>query len=139
MAWYVWAGLVFFVLVAVVMMLWVVFANSSSTTPAQSYANVDLDDDDDDDEDQDLLSEAGSLRISYVDEKGGHTERDITIYESGATNRKFQAYCSLRQDTRDFLFERIEYATDLDTGEVLSQADVFRRVHPGRKVPATLV
>ncbi|ABM38621.1 hypothetical protein [Polaromonas naphthalenivorans] len=137
MAWYVWAGLVIFVLVAVVLMLGFVFADSGSTTPAQTYADVDRDGDDD--ENKDLLSEAGSLRISYVDEKGNSTERDISIYESGATNRKFQAYCSLRKDTRDFLFERIEYATDLDTGEVLSQADVFRRVHPGRKVPATLV
>lgn len=76
-----------------------------------------------------------TLRIRYVDERGNRTQRDIAIYPLGATNRRFQAYCSLRRDTRDFLFERIERATDLDTGEVLSQADVFRRVHPGRRVP----
>lgn len=80
-----------------------------------------------------------TLRIRYVDERGNRTQRDIAIYPLGATDRRFQAYCSLRRDTRDFLFERIERATDLDTGEILTQADVFRRVHPGRRVPAGLV
>lgn len=94
-----------------------------------TYANVDLDDEDEDD-DEDLAPP--ELRIRYEDEHGRRTRRDISIYAYGATDRKFQAYCHLRRATRDFLFTRIVEAIDLDTGEVLTKADVFRRVHPNR-------
>jgi hypothetical protein len=76
-----------------------------------------------------------NLRISYSDAEDRDSERDIAIYKSGATNYKFDAWCSLRRARRTFIFSRIQSAVDLETGEVLTVAQVFRRVHPTRKVP----
>lgn len=76
-----------------------------------------------------------SIRISYVDAVGNQTERDIAPYSSGNTNQRFRAWCYLRNEQRDFLFERIRSATDIHTGNSMTIADVFSRVHPGRVAP----
>ena len=79
-----------------------------------------------------------TLQISYVDAEGEWTTRKIAPYKSGNTNQKFDAWCETRQDRRTFFFERIRSAVDLTTGQSLTPAGVFQRVHPGRRVPAEL-
>jgi hypothetical protein len=79
-----------------------------------------------------------TLQISYVDADGVWTARKIAPYKSGNTNQKFDAWCNTRQARRTFYFERIQGAIDLTTGRDLSRAEVFRRIHPGRRVPADL-
>ncbi len=79
-----------------------------------------------------------TLVLNYVDADGVPTTRQIAPFESGATNRKFGAWCYLRQEQRTFLFNRIESGIDLYTGEVLSRSDIFKRIHPTRSVPFVL-
>ena len=79
-----------------------------------------------------------TLQISYVDAQGEWTTRKIALYKSGNTNQKFDAWCEVRQARRTFYFERIRSAMDLTTGQSLTLADVFQRVHPSRRIPVEL-
>ena len=77
-----------------------------------------------------------TLQINYVDADGVWTTRKVAPYKSGNTNEKFNAWCETRQDRRTFFFSRIQSAVDLTTGQSLNRADVFRRIHPDRRIPA---
>jgi hypothetical protein len=78
-----------------------------------------------------------SLRITYVDANGEMTERDVSV-KGRPTNERFNAWCYLRNEQRQFLFERVQGGVDLKTGEVLDRTGVFRHIHPTRKVPDSL-
>jgi len=80
-----------------------------------------------------------TLRIKYVDADGAFTERDITPYKSGVTRKSMPAYCHLRNDRREFLFERVQSAIDLQTGEVLTKHQLWYRFHSGKLPPAGIV
>ena len=79
-----------------------------------------------------------TLQISYVDADGVCTTRNVAPYKSGNTNEKFDAWCETRQDRRTFFFSRVQGGVDLTTGMRLDRAGVFRRVHPGRRVPVAI-
>jgi len=78
-----------------------------------------------------------TLRITYTDSEGATTQRDISPYKR-ATNERFRAWCHLRGEPREFLFDRIQNGIDLLTGEVLTQAGVYRAIHPTRTPPPNL-
>lgn len=77
-------------------------------------------------------------RITYTDADGNTTQRNISLYKTGHTNAKCEAWCETRQERRTFLFDRVQHAIDLSTGEVLTKAGFFSAVHPTRRVPDTL-
>lgn len=77
-------------------------------------------------------------RITYTDAEGNTTQRNIALYKTGHTNTKCEAWCDMRQERRTFLFDRVQNAVDLSTGEVLTRAGFFTAVHPARKVPKHL-
>lgn len=76
-----------------------------------------------------------SLSITYTGYRGITTKHDVSVYKSKATNRGFDAWSALLQDRRTFFFTGISEGVDLTTGEILSRADIYKRIHPGRKVP----
>jgi len=80
---------------------------------------------------------APTLRLTYQDFEGTQTTRDVTPY-TRATNERFRAFCHLRGEAREFLFARVQSGIDLDTGESLDRAGVFRHIHPTRRIPADL-
>lgn len=80
-------------------------------------------------------SDECTLRIIYTDLSGEKTTRDIRPYKTDATNRRFSAWCNLRQQKRTFDFAGIEGGVDLITGETLTKADIFKKIHPTRKAP----
>jgi hypothetical protein len=69
-----------------------------------------------------LLPARGRYHITYTDQRGLTTERDIDIKRAYADNGKFaiDALCHLRGAHRSFIDERIKNAVDLDSGEVVS-------------------
>lgn len=80
-----------------------------------------------------------TLSIDYVDAIGVCTTRLIDPYKSGNTNLKFDAWCESRQARRTFFFERIQSAVNVVTGTRMNRVDVFRHIHPGRRVPRDLL
>jgi hypothetical protein len=50
----------------------------------------------------------------------------------------FDAWCFMEDQKRSFCFYRVERATDTETGEVLSQAALYRLIHPKRIAPTWL-
>lgn len=81
---------------------------------------------------------AATLRITYRDFEGQETTRDVSPYTK-ATNERFRAYCHLRKEAREFVFARVQGGVDLQSGEVLDRAGVFKHVHPTRNVPEDLL
>lgn len=79
-----------------------------------------------------------TLRITYRDFEGQETTRDVSPYTK-ATNERFRAYCHLRKEAREFVFARVQGGVDLQTGEVLDRAGVFKHIHPTRNVPEDLL
>ena len=79
-----------------------------------------------------------ALRLTYQDFEGNQTTRDVSPY-TRATNERFRAYCHLRKEAREFVFARVQGGVDLQTGEVLDRAGVFRHIHPTRNVPEDLL
>ncbi len=79
-----------------------------------------------------------AYRIAYTDADGNFTVRDVAFYKSGHTNDRMEAWCGYRQERRSFIFQRIGAVIDLETGEILTKADLFSRVHPSRRVPDAL-
>lgn len=69
-----------------------------------------------------LLPAKGRYHITYTDQRGLTTERDIDIKRAYNDNSKFaiDAFCHLRGAQRSFIDERIKSAVDLDSGEVVS-------------------
>jgi len=82
-------------------------------------------------------SRTPTLRITYTDSEGITTQRDVSPYKR-ATNERFRAWCHLRGEPREFLFERVQSGIDLQTGEALTQAGVYRAIHPARTPPPDL-
>lgn len=83
-------------------------------------------------------SRKATLRITYRDFEGNETTRDVSPYTK-ATNERFRAFCHLRQESREFVFDRVVSGVNLETGETLDRAGVFQHVHPTRKVPVDLL
>lgn len=79
-----------------------------------------------------------TLLIHYVDADGVLTIRNVSPYKSGHTNEKMEAWCELRQERRTFFFNRIRYAVHSMTGQQMDHADVFRLIHPERRLPENL-
>lgn len=77
-------------------------------------------------------------RITYTDANGNQTSREVGFYKSGHTNDKFQAWCFLRNSRRTFFFKQVAQAIDLETGEVMTRAQLFAHIHPTRRVPDLL-
>lgn len=69
-----------------------------------------------------LLPAKGRYHITYTDQRGLTTERDIDIKRAYNDEGKFAigAFCHLRGGHRSFIDERIKSAVDLDSGEVVS-------------------
>lgn len=82
---------------------------------------------------------ACTLMIRYTDAHGKVTDRSIAPYKNGATNDRFDAWCNSRKARRTFIFEQVQHGISLETGEMLTRAQVFTIIHPTRKVPAELL
>lgn len=69
-----------------------------------------------------ILPAKGRYHITYTDQRGMTTERDIEIKRVYDDKGKFaiDALCYLRNAHRSFIDERITNAVDLDSGEVVS-------------------
>lgn len=69
-----------------------------------------------------LIPAKGRYRITYTDQRGLTTERDIDIKRVHEDNGKYavDALCHLRGAHRSFIDDRIISAVDLDSGEVVS-------------------
>lgn len=68
-----------------------------------------------------MLPAKGEYHISYNDQKGLTTERDITIKRAYDDSGKFavDAFCHLRGAHRSFIDERIKHAVEIETGEIV--------------------
>lgn len=66
------------------------------------------------------------LHITYRDEDGNITERDIRIFSYKPSSRHIQARCSLRKANRTFFVNGILKAVDPQTGEILD----VNNLHP---------
>ena len=69
-----------------------------------------------------LVPAKGRYHITYTDQSGLDTERDIDIkrvYSSGG-EYAMAAFCHLRGAHRTFIDNRVKSATDLDTGEIVA-------------------
>lgn len=69
-----------------------------------------------------MLPAKGRYRISYEDQRGLKTERDIEVKRVHEYAGKYaiDAHCLLRNAHRSFLGERIQKAINLDSGEILA-------------------
>ncbi|MCP5273487.1 MAG: TerB family tellurite resistance protein [Burkholderiales bacterium] len=69
-----------------------------------------------------VIPAKGRYHITYTDQRGLTTERDITIKRAYADNNQFAvgAHCYLRNAHRSFINESISNAVDLDTGEIVA-------------------
>lgn len=65
------------------------------------------------------------LEIIYEDADGDITERQISVLKYDPVIRKIYAWCHLRRDSRTFFEQRIHCATDVDTGEILSNVHEY--------------
>lgn len=77
------------------------------------------------------------LRLKYTDGNGKLSERDVSVRQFGeyGPTGLIIGHCSLRDATRTFRIDRIREATDLETGEVLTDVADFLRAEY-RKSPA---
>lgn len=68
-----------------------------------------------------------NLRIEYRDGVGSCTTRDIRLMKYGAAEggAMLWAYCHLRQANRTFRTDRIITCTDLNTGEIIGNLEVW--------------
>lgn len=76
-----------------------------------------------------------TIHIEYFDADGVVTERDIALYKRGHTNREMNAWCGLRREPRTFLFERVHRCSDIASGAPMTRPQLFKFVHPTRRVP----
>lgn len=65
-----------------------------------------------------------TLHIRFQDLEGKVTERDVSpfwyAHESATGNGLMYAFCHMRQGNRPFSLKRIQAATDISTGEIIS-------------------
>lgn len=62
----------------------------------------------------------------------------VQPYRIRANADYFEAYCHLEEVKRSFRFDRVLSAMDLQSGELLAQADLFKLIHPKRVPPESL-
>lgn len=78
------------------------------------------------------------LELIYTNTRDITHRRLVSPYRSGANMNYFDAWCFMEDVRRSFSFYRVQYAVDPETGELLSQADLYRLIHPKRKAPPWL-
>ena len=68
-----------------------------------------------------------NLQIDYQDGAGSRTTRNIRVMKYGPWDGGaiLWAYCNLRQANRTFRTDRIISCTDLDTGEIIENLEVW--------------
>lgn len=86
-------------------------------------------------EKNDKLKRMKNIELIYTNTRDMTHKRLIQPYKTRANIDYFEAFCFLENKKRSFCFYRIEYAIDQDTGELLSQADVYKLIHPKRTLP----
>lgn len=69
------------------------------------------------------------LNIKFLDREGQATQRDVDVqkyaHNSKTHSGVIYAFCHLRHARRPFAFSRIRQATDLATGELISDIGIF--------------
>ena len=75
------------------------------------------------------------LELTYTNTLEVTNKRLIQPYRTRANTDLFEAYCHFEDQHRSFWFCRVLHATNLQTGEMLSQADLYVLIHPKRKPP----
>ncbi len=68
-----------------------------------------------------------TLALIYRDAYGSPSERYVDVRECDTTNRAgyLIGYCHLRRDIRTFRIDRIQRATDVDTGEIIADLNAY--------------
>jgi hypothetical protein len=130
-------------LIAILVIIIIVGYLSRSGQQQNYYQPVIIDDDDDEDTERfqgrydpppqqqywgevDYVRVPANLHLTYRDAGGDTTERTIAIngYDGSCYLRGF---CNLRGEQRTFRIDRILYAVDIDTGEVVSDVPAHLR------------
>ena len=75
------------------------------------------------------------LELTYTNTQEITNKRVIQPYRTRANTDYFEAYCHFEDQHRSFRFDRVSCATNLQTGEILSQSDLYVLIHPKRKPP----
>jgi len=75
------------------------------------------------------------LDLMYTNTRDITQKRLISPYRSGANVDYFSAWCFMEDEKRSFCFYRVQWAVNTETGEILSQADLYRLIHPKRMAP----
>lgn len=78
------------------------------------------------------------LELIYTNTRDVTQRRLVSPYRSGANMDYFDAWCFMEDVRRSFSFYRVQYAVNPETGEMLSQAELYRLIHPKRKAPPWL-
>lgn len=78
------------------------------------------------------------LELIYTNTRDLTQRRLVSPYRSGANMDYFDAWCFMEDVRRSFSFHRVQYAVNPETGELLSQAELYRLIHPKRKAPPWL-
>jgi hypothetical protein len=78
------------------------------------------------------------LELTYTNTRDLTQQWLVLPYRSGANKDYFDAWCFMEDVRRSFSFYRVQYAINPETGELLSQAGLYRRIHPKRKAPLWL-
>ncbi|MBX3654102.1 MAG: hypothetical protein KF686_07945 [Ramlibacter sp.] len=78
------------------------------------------------------------LELVYMDTRGVTNHRIVQPYRARANTDYFEAFCHLEESKRSFRFDRVVKATNMQTGELLSQAALYALIHPQRKPPEWL-
>jgi hypothetical protein len=78
------------------------------------------------------------LELTYTNTRDLTQQRLVLPYRSGANMDYFDAWCFMEDVRRSFSFYRVQYAINPETGELLSQAGLYRLIHPKRKAPPWL-
>lgn len=78
------------------------------------------------------------LELIYTNTRDLTQRRLVSPYRSGANMDYFDAWCFMEDVRRSFSFYRVQYAVNPETGEMLSQAALYRLIHPKRKAPPWL-
>lgn len=72
------------------------------------------------------------IEIYYEDAKGDITQREIRVMTYIARTGKITAWCHLRNGLRTFYIDRIISAVDINTGEIISDIDLYLADHIGQ-------
>jgi hypothetical protein len=78
------------------------------------------------------------LELVYTNTRDMTHRRLVAPYRAGANMDYFDAWCFMEDVRRSFAFYRVKHAVNTDTGEVLTQAALYRLIHPKRQAPSWL-